>query len=148
MHFGQRRQRCRRQRACISEHLAHPCRQQQHNGDHAGHDQGVAQPERTRGRLVRKFAALIATTQSERTCGHEHQVRGGQRKPERTQQAWRHCASTPRPWSKGLLGPRTQEISDRVAGNVLIVRSSSGRTVAPPAVGRRLLLLRRYFLPE
>lgn len=57
-------------------------------------------------------------------------------------------ASTPRPWSKGLIGPRTQEISDRVAGNVLIVRSSSGRTMAPPALGRRLLLLRRYFLPE
>ncbi len=57
-------------------------------------------------------------------------------------------ASTPRPWSKGLIGPRTQEISDKVAGNVLIVRSSSGRTMAPPALGRRLLLLRRYFLPE
>jgi basic amino acid/polyamine antiporter, APA family len=57
-------------------------------------------------------------------------------------------ASTPRPWSKGLVGPRTQEISDLFAGNVLIVRSSSGRTVAPPALGRRLLLLRRYFLPE
>lgn len=57
-------------------------------------------------------------------------------------------ASSPRMWSKGLLGPRTQEISDRVAGNVLVVRSSSGRTMAPPAVGRRLLLLRRYFLPE
>ncbi len=57
-------------------------------------------------------------------------------------------ASSPRMWSKGLLGPRTQEISDRVAGNVLVVRSSSGRTMAPPIVGRRLLLLRRYFLPE
>jgi amino acid transporter/nucleotide-binding universal stress UspA family protein len=53
-------------------------------------------------------------------------------------------ASTPRPWSQALLGPRTQEISDRVAGNVLIVRrrDQGGR------MGRKLLLLRRYFLPE
>lgn len=57
-------------------------------------------------------------------------------------------ASMPRLWSKGLVGPSTQEISDRVAGNVLIVRSSSGRTMGPPALGRRLLMLRRYFLPE
>lgn len=57
-------------------------------------------------------------------------------------------ASMPRLWSKGLVGPSTQEISDKVAGNVLIVRSSSGRTMGPPAIGRRLLLLRRYFLPE
>lgn len=53
-------------------------------------------------------------------------------------------ASSPRPWSKGLLGPRTQEISDRVAGNVLIVR----RRGEGGKMGRRLLLLRRYFLPE
>lgn len=57
-------------------------------------------------------------------------------------------ASTPRLWSKGLVGPRTQAICDRVPGNVLIVRSSSGRTMGAPAIGRRLLLLRRYFLPE
>jgi amino acid transporter/nucleotide-binding universal stress UspA family protein len=53
-------------------------------------------------------------------------------------------ASTPRPWSKGLLGPRTQEIADRVQGNVLIVR----RRDPGGAMGRRMMLLRRYFLPE
>lgn len=53
-------------------------------------------------------------------------------------------ASTPRPWSKGLLGPRAQEIADRVQGNVLIVR----RRDPGGAMGRRMMLLRRYFLPE
>ncbi len=57
-------------------------------------------------------------------------------------------ASRAVPWSKGLLGPRTQGITDAVTGNVLVVRSSSGRKAGPPVVGRRLLLLRRYFLPE
>lgn len=57
-------------------------------------------------------------------------------------------ASRAVPWSKGLLGPRTQGITDAVTGNVLVVRSSSGRTTGPPIFGRRLLLLRRYFLPE
>jgi amino acid transporter/nucleotide-binding universal stress UspA family protein len=53
-------------------------------------------------------------------------------------------ASAPLPWSKGLLGPRTQAIADGVPGNVLIVRRhDEGGTL-----GRRLLLLRRYFLPE
>jgi amino acid transporter/nucleotide-binding universal stress UspA family protein len=53
-------------------------------------------------------------------------------------------ASTPRPWSKALLGPRTQAIADRVQGNVLIVR----RRDPGGTLGRRLMLLRRYFLPE
>jgi len=53
-------------------------------------------------------------------------------------------ASRPRIWSKALLGPRTQEISDRTTGNVLIVRRrSQGK-----GMGRRMVLLRRYFLPE
>lgn len=53
-------------------------------------------------------------------------------------------ASMPRPWSKGLLGPRAQAIADRVPGNVIIVRrKDEGNTL-----GRRLLQLRRYFLPE
>ena len=54
-------------------------------------------------------------------------------------------ASRPRPWSKALLGPRTQDIADRVAGNVLIVRR---RDQGGGRWGRRMLLLRRYFLPE
>jgi amino acid transporter/nucleotide-binding universal stress UspA family protein len=53
-------------------------------------------------------------------------------------------ASTPRPWSKALLGPRTQAIADRTQGNVLIVR----RRDPGGAMGRRMMLLRRYFLPE
>jgi amino acid transporter/nucleotide-binding universal stress UspA family protein len=53
-------------------------------------------------------------------------------------------ASTPRPWSQGLLGPRSQAIADRSPGNVLIVR----RKDAGGMMGRRLMLLRRYFLPE
>jgi amino acid transporter len=53
-------------------------------------------------------------------------------------------AGEPRLLGKGLLGPRTQEISDRVAGNVLVVRNGGESSV----MGRRLMLLRRYFLPE
>jgi nucleotide-binding universal stress UspA family protein len=53
-------------------------------------------------------------------------------------------AGAPRLLGKGLLGPRTQEISDRVATNVLIVRNRREEGV----MGRRLMLLRRYFLPE
>lgn len=55
-------------------------------------------------------------------------------------------ASRALPWNKGLLGPRTEGIANGVTGNVLVVRASRGRR--PPIVGRRLLLLRRYFLPE
>ena len=40
--------------------------------------------------------------------------------------------------------PRTQEISDRVVGNVLVVRNRG----EGGALGRRMMLLRRYFLPE
>lgn len=54
-------------------------------------------------------------------------------------------AGAPRWLGKGLLGPRTQEISDRVSANVLIVRN---RREEGGPMGRRLLLLRRYFLPE
>ncbi|HJQ93071.1 MAG TPA: universal stress protein, partial [Candidatus Thermoplasmatota archaeon] len=53
-------------------------------------------------------------------------------------------AGAPRLLGKALLGPRTQEISDRVVGNVLVVRSRG----EGGAMGRRLMLLRRYFLPE
>ncbi|MHB1262516.1 MAG: amino acid permease [Thermoplasmatota archaeon] len=53
-------------------------------------------------------------------------------------------AGSPRLLGKGLLGPRTQEISDRVAVNVLVVRNRGEGGV----MGRRLMLLRRYFLPE
>lgn len=53
-------------------------------------------------------------------------------------------AGEPRFLGKGLLGPRAQEISDRVAGNVLIVRNRTREGL----FGRRLMLVRRYFLPE
>lgn len=59
------------------------------------------------------------------------------------------ASMSPRPWRKSLLGPRTQEIADRVACNVLIVRA--GDTVSGPHsnwLGRRLLAVRRYFQPE
>lgn len=53
-------------------------------------------------------------------------------------------AGAPRWFGKGLLGPRAQEIADRVAGNVLVVRNRR----EDRRMGRRLVLLRRYFLPE
>jgi amino acid transporter/nucleotide-binding universal stress UspA family protein len=53
-------------------------------------------------------------------------------------------AGAPRLLGKGLLGPRTQAISDRVGANVLVVRNRG----EGGAMGRRLMLLRRYFLPE
>lgn len=54
-----------------------------------------------------------------------------------------------RPWRKGILGPSTQEVADRVATNVLIVLSGAGMG-GPKGhwLGRRLLQIRRYFLPE
>lgn len=54
-----------------------------------------------------------------------------------------------RPWRKNVLGPATQEIADRVAGNVLIVRSGAG--MGGPRgniLGRALMQVRKYFLPE
>jgi nucleotide-binding universal stress UspA family protein len=54
-----------------------------------------------------------------------------------------------RPWRKSILGPRTQEIADRVAGNVLLVRPGAG--LGGPKgniLGRAMMQLRRYFLPE
>ncbi len=57
-------------------------------------------------------------------------------------------ASAPSLWARGLLGPTTQEISDRVASNVLIVRTPTSRRGPTTSLGRRLVLLRRYFLPE
>ena len=53
-------------------------------------------------------------------------------------------AGSPRLLGKGLLGPRTQAISDRVGANVLVVRNRGEGGM----MGRRLMLLRRYFLPE
>ena len=54
-----------------------------------------------------------------------------------------------RPWRKTILGPRTQEIADRVAGNVLIVRSGAGMGGPKGNIlGRAIIQLRRYFLPE
>jgi amino acid transporter len=52
-----------------------------------------------------------------------------------------------RPWRKNLFGPRTQEVADRVAGNVLLVLSA-GAHPEENWWGRWLLRLRRYFLPE
>lgn len=59
------------------------------------------------------------------------------------------ASATPKWWRKGVLGPRTQEITDRVAGNVLIVRSGQG--MGGPGgnwLGRRLMQARRYFQTE
>jgi amino acid transporter/nucleotide-binding universal stress UspA family protein len=53
-------------------------------------------------------------------------------------------ASAPAWWSRSLLGWRAQEIADRAPANVLLVR----RRVSGSNLGRRLVLLRRYFLPE
>ncbi|MEA3189436.1 MAG: hypothetical protein QOD77_18 [Thermoplasmata archaeon] len=56
------------------------------------------------------------------------------------------ASAMPKWWRKGVLGPRTQEITDRVAGNVLIVRSGQG--MGGPGgnwLGRRLMQVRRYF---
>ena len=53
-----------------------------------------------------------------------------------------------RPWRKNILGHRTQEIADRVAGNVLIVRSGGLGGPKGNILGRTLIQLRRYFLPE
>lgn len=50
-------------------------------------------------------------------------------------------------WAKGLLGAKTQEITDRVAGNVLIVRSA-GAAKGSNWFGRMLIQLRRYVQPE
>jgi amino acid transporter/nucleotide-binding universal stress UspA family protein len=58
------------------------------------------------------------------------------------------ASMSPRPWRKNILGPRTQEIADRVAGNVLIVRGASVRPGSSNWLGRRLLAIRRYFQPE
>lgn len=51
-------------------------------------------------------------------------------------------------WSKSLLGPRAQEIAENVTANVLIVRSHPGMLGSRGHFGRRLMVLRRYFLPE
>jgi hypothetical protein len=57
--------------------------------------------------------------------------------------------TSPRIWAKGLLGPRTQEITDRVAGNVLIVRTAHGPIRRRASwVGRRFIQIRRYVQPE
>ncbi len=57
--------------------------------------------------------------------------------------------TSPRIWAKGLLGPRTQEITDRVAGNVLIVRSGKGAVRRRASwLGRRFIQIRRYVQPE
>ena len=59
------------------------------------------------------------------------------------------ASMAPRPWRKNILGPRTQEIADRVAGNVLIVRGASAMAAGRSNwLGRRLLAIRRYFQPE
>jgi nucleotide-binding universal stress UspA family protein len=50
-------------------------------------------------------------------------------------------------WAKGLLGAKTQEITDRVAGNVLIVRSADAAK-GNNWFGRMLIQLRRYVQPE
>ncbi len=52
-------------------------------------------------------------------------------------------------WAKSLLAQRTQEITDRVAGNVLIVRSV-GRAGKRKSswLGRRFIQIRRYVQPE
>jgi amino acid transporter/nucleotide-binding universal stress UspA family protein len=56
----------------------------------------------------------------------------------------------PRLWRKSLLGPKTQEITDRIPGNVLIVRGAVGPAGGYKGtwLGRRLMAVRRYFQPE
>jgi amino acid transporter/nucleotide-binding universal stress UspA family protein len=54
----------------------------------------------------------------------------------------------PRLGRKALLGPRTQEITDRAPGNILIVRSVSAGGARLNWMGRRLMTVRRYFQPE
>ncbi len=57
--------------------------------------------------------------------------------------------TSPRIWAKGLLGPKTQEITDRVAGNVLIVRSGRGPASRRASwLGRRFIQIRRYIQPD
>ncbi|MES2153711.1 MAG: amino acid permease [bacterium] len=59
------------------------------------------------------------------------------------------ASAPPKLWSKGLLGPKTQEITDRVAGNVLIVRSGGVPGKRKSSwLGRRFIQVRRYVLPE
>jgi amino acid transporter/nucleotide-binding universal stress UspA family protein len=55
----------------------------------------------------------------------------------------------PRIWRRSLLGAKTQEIADRVAGNVLLVRRVTGKRGAGGNwLGRRIVQLGRYFQPE
>ncbi|MEA3143713.1 MAG: hypothetical protein QOG31_1037 [Thermoplasmata archaeon] len=54
----------------------------------------------------------------------------------------------PRLGRKTLLGPRTQEITDRAPGNILIVRNATPGGDRLTWLGRRLITLRRYFQPE
>jgi len=54
----------------------------------------------------------------------------------------------PRIGRKSLLGPRTQEITDRAPGNILIVRSATAGGARASWAGRRLMSVRRYFQPE
>jgi nucleotide-binding universal stress UspA family protein len=54
----------------------------------------------------------------------------------------------PRLGRKNLLGPRTQEITDRAPGNLLIVRSVSAGGARLNWLGRRFMSVRRYFQPE
>ncbi|MEA3204286.1 MAG: hypothetical protein QOI63_1966 [Thermoplasmata archaeon] len=54
----------------------------------------------------------------------------------------------PRLGRKTLLGPRTQEITDRAPGNILIVRSVAAGGARASWMGRRLMTIRRYFQPE
>jgi nucleotide-binding universal stress UspA family protein len=49
---------------------------------------------------------------------------------------------------KTLLGPRTQEITDRAPGNILIVRSANAGGAKANWFGRRFMSVRRYFQPE
>jgi amino acid transporter/nucleotide-binding universal stress UspA family protein len=54
----------------------------------------------------------------------------------------------PRLGRKTLLGPRTQEITDRAPGNILIVRTATPTGARLTWLGRRLMTVRKYFLPE
>ncbi|HEX2065322.1 MAG TPA: amino acid permease [Candidatus Thermoplasmatota archaeon] len=54
----------------------------------------------------------------------------------------------PRLGRKTLLGPRTQEITDRASVNLLIVRNATPGGDRLSWVGRRLMTVRKYFQPE
>lgn len=56
------------------------------------------------------------------------------------------ATTAPRLWRKSLLGPKSQEILDRVGANVLVVRSADSQQAR--WMGRRLMAVLRYIQPE